>query len=737
MKKELITIMIILTILFSATTIREAYSVTVAPTKLKIYIGPTSVLADNSTYNCIFIQLQDSTSKPTRATDDTIISLSSSLTNIGTVDPTATIPEGQTYATANFYTTYSPGTTTIAATATGFTTVQSTITTIGPIPSAVAVYGFPSTLPADGNQYTAILIQLQDSSGSPAKAPKDGVQVTLSCSNTTIGEVTPNIVIPEGKTYTTANFTAKTAAQIEGKILSATVTALSQGYASKQVTMTTTPLATNPSQLKIFTGPSQVLADQNSYKQIAVEIQNSTGFVGKAQPNVSVTIASSDQTIGMVDPQITIPQGQSYVVATLNTTYKAGLTTLTAVATDLQRSQLSLTTVGFTPSKLAIYSVPSLLPTDKVTYPAIQVQLQDSQGRPAKDPQTDVTVSLFSSQPTVGIVSSALTIPFGNTQATGSITVTNAPGLTTITAQASSYTTGQATITTYLIDLSPTQVNVTASPSTVNNGGKSEITAYITADGAPVSGATTQFTSNNGGTFTAVTDQGNGFYKANFSAPSFTKTTTCTITASVSKTGFVNSLSTAEVTVEPPPAPTAKPTPTPSPTSTPQPTSSPTPNSNSSSTTNCTGILKLCIKDNEGNPLNDTDIVSILQPAGMRTLIGVTNETGYAIFDNATAGLYKFSIINEGHEQINQSINFKGQPVTYTVMVSSDTTPSTGSSLPIVAVIIVVVIIAAIGSVLVIKRKRNRKPKLFEPPHNNSNPSPNSIIGNGSAVLKQ
>ena len=129
---------------------------------------------------------------------------------------------------------------------------------------------------------------------------------------------------------------------------------------------------------------------------------------------MNVTVASSDQTIGIVDPQITIPQSQSYVVANLNTTYKAGLTTITAVATDLQRSQVSLATVGFTPSKLAVYGV-SALPSDNATYPAIQVQLQDSQGRPAKDPQTDVTVSLFSSQPTVGTVSSTLTILFGNT----------------------------------------------------------------------------------------------------------------------------------------------------------------------------------------------------------------------------------------------------------------------------------------------------------------------------------
>ena len=42
-------------------------------------------------YNCIFVQLQDSSGQPARALQDTTISLSSSLTNIGTVDPSIII----------------------------------------------------------------------------------------------------------------------------------------------------------------------------------------------------------------------------------------------------------------------------------------------------------------------------------------------------------------------------------------------------------------------------------------------------------------------------------------------------------------------------------------------------------------------------------------------------------------------------------------------------------------------
>ena len=216
--------------------------------------------------------------------------------NIGTVDSAITILNGTTYTSANFNTTFSPGTTTISASATGFATVQAIVTTIGPIPSAIAIYGFPSTLPSDGNKYQAVMIQLQDSNGNPARAPQGGVQITLSCSATNVGSVDQSVTISEGQTYTTANFTTTVLAQDEGRTESAIITAVAQGYTPSQLTIITTPIATNPTQLRIFVGPPKVPADQNAYKQIAVELQNASGFVAVNQTNVLITLASSDQS---------------------------------------------------------------------------------------------------------------------------------------------------------------------------------------------------------------------------------------------------------------------------------------------------------------------------------------------------------------------------------------------------------------------------------------------------------
>jgi hypothetical protein len=696
MSKKAITLVITVLILTSALLVFNQNNTSSAstsdPSKLYIYTGPTSVLADNNTYKCIFVQLQNSAGQPARALQDTTISLASSLTNVGTVDSAITILNGTTYASANFNTTFSPGTTTISASATGFATVQATMTTISPIPSAIAIYGFPSTLPSDGNKYQAIMLQLQDSSGNPARAPQGGVQVTLSCSDTSVGTVDPVVTIPEGQTYATGNFTTQPLTQIS----SAIVTAVAQGYTPSQLTITTTPVASNPTQLKIFVGPAKVPADQNSYKQIAIELQNATGFVAVNQTDISVAIASNDQRVCQID-SITIPQLQTYALATLNTTYKSGSATITAVATNLLWDQQSVSTFGFIPSKLGIYCVPVTVPADNKTYQAIQVQLQDAQGRPAKDPQADVNVNLFSSQPSVGVVGSTLTIPFGQTQATGSLTVTNAPGTTAITAQASGYTTAQTSISTSLIDYSPLQITLTPNSNSGTNAYTASITTYVTANGAPVTGATISFASNNGGSFGTPTEQGNGYYNVSFTAPSFSATTSCTITASGSKTGYLSAQGTTQITVSPAPTPTATPTPSPAPTATATPTPSIIPS------------LTFQITDEQGNPLNDTLVTSIIQPTGTQTLLQISNTTGYVSFQNATAGNYTFKIIKHGYPDFNETLAYNGQPLTLAIPLTSntDSNPNANNIIAIVAVIIIAVAVAAVVAVLLVKRRKS------------------------------
>ena len=421
------------------------------PSKLKIYVGPSSIPADNDIYECIFVQLQDSRSRPARALTDTTISLSSSLTSIGTVDPTVTITRGNTFAVAKFQSTFTPGSTKIAATTSGYTTVQANLITVAPVPYKLAAYGFPPVLPSDGAPYEALVVQLQDSSSNPAKAPLNGITVILSSSNSTMVAVPPSVIISGGQTQALASMTSTATGP-------ATITAQAPDYMQAFATITAeTPSTTQPTKLQMYVAPPKTLADNKGHSQIIVQLLDATGKITQ-QPSTPTTIqlTSSNEDVGKVQSTMEVPTGSVYATATFTTTFKAGTATITAAATDLAADTATITTIGPIPSKLVVYCAPSVLQADNQAYNVVQVQLQDSSGKPALDPDGDVTVSLFSSEPAIGAVATTLKIPYGETYATTTFASTLSPGSAAITAQASGYTTGQATMTTYAADFVPT-----------------------------------------------------------------------------------------------------------------------------------------------------------------------------------------------------------------------------------------------------------------------------------------
>jgi hypothetical protein len=582
MSRKLFTVSLILLLLIC---VQSAFvgSITLAsavpaPSQLKIFVGPTSVLADNRAYNLITVQLLDSKGAPARAQADMTISLSSSLTNIGSVDSLIVIPKGETSASANFRSTFTPGSTTITAAATGYMTVSASISTVAPVPSTLALYGFPPTLPADGNLYNAIVVQLQDSTGLPAKAPIGDIQVTLASSNLTVATVDSALTIKGGSTYAIANI--KTSTSAYGSI---TITAISSGYASGQTTISTQPLAAQGTDLRVYLGPPKVPADGLVYQQVVVQLQNSSGNIAQSG-YLPISLSSSSTDIGVIDQTITIPAFQSYALANFNTTYKSGVTTITATAPNCKTSQALLTTVGPIPSKLAVYACPSTLPADGRAYNAIKVQLQDSQGKPAKDPLGNVLVYLFSSTPDAGNVSSTLTIPFGETYATGTFFPTWTANSTTITAQGSGYTTAQTKITTYLIDTVSLNVSISADSDNIQAGHQATIRAHVAYNDSCPAKATISFTSSKGGSFTTPTDEGNGYYSTVFSSPNVSKQTLCMIIVNATKTGYNSTVENLQLTINsntPSPSPssnsTTTPTPKPTATATPKPTATVTP----------------------------------------------------------------------------------------------------------------------------------------------------------------
>ena len=646
------------------------------PSKLKIYVNPPSVLADKGDYEIILIQLQDSKNAPARALEDTNISLSSSQTNIGRVDPQITIPEGSTQATAKFHTTYTPGTTKITAAATGYLTVEASVITVGPIPSTLAVYGFPPTLPADGGAYEALVVQLQDASGSPAKAPLEAVQVALSSSNNTVAAVVPSVTIEAGSTHAVATINTT-----QGSIGSAVITAMASGYSSKQTTITTQTPIMQASNLKIYIGPPNVLAEGKSYKQILVQLQNASGYIAEAPSDITVTLSSFKTDIGTVESTIIIPASKTYATANFTSTYRSGTTTITAAATDYTTNQEIATTVGPIPIKLAVYCLPSLLPADNQQYKAIQVQLQDAQGKPAKDPEGVIIVNLFSSEPECGTVATNLTIPFGETFAAGIFTSTAAANkTTTITAQTSGYESGQTVMATCSIDEFILNVTVTANTETVKSAQQTTLRAHVTVNNTvPVLKAKLTFTSNlNGSKFSAVTEEGNGYYTTAFTAPNAKNNTICTITANATKTGYIAGIAQLRMTINPSDVKA--------------------------------GILQLLIVDENSNPISNAEVAMLSQLTSDQK-IGATDEAGYVTFEDIIEGDYIIQVTKDGYNAINETITCPaGRTLFQTMSLAQAPLFSlVPLSLPMLIVIIVIVVVAVVAVVVGVWYIRRRR----------------------------
>jgi hypothetical protein len=433
----------------------------------------------------------------------------------------------------------------------------------------------------------------------------------------------------------------------------------------------------------MYIGPPKVLAEGKPYQQIIVQLQNASGYIAQVTSDVTITLSSSKTDVGTVDSTITIPATKTYITAKFTSTYRSGTTTIIAAATDYTTDQESLTTVGPIPTKLAVYCLPSSLPADNQQYEAIQVQLQDAQGKPAKDPEGDVIVNLFSSEPEAGTVTTTLTIPFGETYATGTFSSTCAANTTTITAQTSGYESGQAKMTTYLIDKFVLNATVTANPETVNSGNQTAIRAHVTYNGTlPTLGAKMNFSSNtNGGNFSAITEEGNGYYTTLFTAPNAKTNTVCTITANASKTGYNSTVGTVQITINP------------------------------SSTRTCT--LELQVIEENRNPISNAKVTAQSQPSGDQTISGFTNETGYLIFENLLEGNYTFQVDKAGYEAQTETIRLvAGQTQYRDVILSSQ---ASFPWLPIIVAIVAIVVVAVLVGVWFIRRRRNSLTVSWKP----------------------
>jgi hypothetical protein len=183
------------------------FNVPEEPEQIALFFNPDLLLPDENIHNAVTIQLQDREGRPVAATTATTIYLSSSNTNLVTVDETVTINSGLYKTTAELTTYTENGESIISASSPGLLSDSEVILIQGQIPALVELYVIPEILVADESVHDIITVQLLDDEGNPVEARRD-TEIFLTSTDINVGTVPSLVVIPQGKSYSVARFTS-------------------------------------------------------------------------------------------------------------------------------------------------------------------------------------------------------------------------------------------------------------------------------------------------------------------------------------------------------------------------------------------------------------------------------------------------------------------------------------------------------------------------------------------------
>ncbi len=317
-------------------------------TVLRLFLAPNPVPSDGKSTLAIGIGLgapKNSTLFPSEAgsTFPVVVTASDNATGKVIESVTVTFARGTSYAVAEFNSTLLPSVTTITASAQDLSPAQALMATLNPDlpigapPSSAAITPVLSSLPADGNQYEALVVRLQDRSGDPAIAPTAiSVQLSLNRSDLVqLGAANGVVTIPAGRGYVIVNATTFAVQGI------ANVTAESTGLASSWTLLKTTALS--PERLALYVSPSSTLLPPvGPAALLAVQLQDSAGNPASARADTTITLSSSNTSLISEPLPITIPAHADFNLVYLNATTR-GTAVLTAISPGLQSSEVSFT----------------------------------------------------------------------------------------------------------------------------------------------------------------------------------------------------------------------------------------------------------------------------------------------------------------------------------------------------------------------------------------------------------
>jgi hypothetical protein len=407
--------------------------------RFMLQVVPGVVPADGGSYG-LYVFLQDVNGQPAAAPSDITVSLFSSDQRAGTVQTSVIIPRDTSYTFSSFLSTTTPGSTVLTAVASGISAGIVTVNTQVPVgyPSTIAIFSLPSALIPGGGETGKLVVQLQDPTGAPARAPSD-IVVALSSSNPNVVSVQPTVLVPFGSTFGVAIYTPTNLPG--GAIISAGAPGFLSGATSVGVS------GPSPSSIQVSLLPRVIPADTAATGHVAVSLLDPNGFPARANASLTVVLTSSNTSVAFFsDPFLIINAGSYYGFKTILSGGAPGVTEITAQASGLSSGIALLPgRVYGTPSDgetIELQTGPRSALPDGGTYSNVVCAqlLNQTDGFPVQGNASNPTIIYFSSSKAlIGSITGSTTVTAGQTFGLASYTSTLLVGSTTITAAANGF----------------------------------------------------------------------------------------------------------------------------------------------------------------------------------------------------------------------------------------------------------------------------------------------------------
>jgi hypothetical protein len=486
-------------------------TVDITGNRLALDIAPGVVPAEKRVRVILTVQVIDERGLPAKPLEDTVVTLTSSHSNVISVPKNITIKADQYYVhvTAEAGGELPPANekVIITASAPGYESAFMEVNIASPITDNIEVeqckdiglYVTPSKLPPDNNKHSVIVAQLQKKVGNkdiPCLQKKEFIdlKVMLTSSNLDIGEVEEMLRIPYNSYYGVASFSTKF---VSGHTI---ITGTQTDYNTAQTTLEVVgPL---PKSLRLMQIPNNIEADDKKHNALVVQVLDDIGNPVLVPADTLIELTSSNQSVATMSSPVTIRAGNNYIIAEVKTTLEPGSVDVTASAEGLTSHSIKFNTVSTRYTKIAVYVVPRTLLADGETYQCIVVQLQDADGNPIAA-SSNIPIIISSSSMLGGYINNKdIMIKAGSSYAIGEFTTSTTPDRTIITASATGFNT---TSTELSIVLQEFKYIVSDIPNRLSGLEGIPIRVTVSVDDIPINNALVQVSGLYAETNSAVT----------------------------------------------------------------------------------------------------------------------------------------------------------------------------------------------------------------------------------------